>query len=788
MVSLRRGWKMTETQDNSAKPQAQPGATQAQAAENPPAAQVVSEEPLAESLAPLGPKRKVSALRVILLVNGAALLGLVVMMLAWPAGPTKTQAEQKPAVIAMPQPQPHVAAAPTTDPQIPVAHAPPAQSASWVAANKLFREKNYAAALAQFLVLEERLADSAGRGGLRDLCRLRQAQCRLLGRQADAGRQMLIDLCQSPSPIIRVIAGHELAVMDHADRRFSVARGRSSQVLALLGVLEKDFGLEASCEAISAQALSSMALALGNGNQVKWRPVIEPDPFAALDVEAAAALVAQGADELAAASLGPQARPAESGWQFAADRAPLEEALGRLATAADLKVQWQNVEPSVRQRPVSIACKDLAAARIAELLLGQVALVGTLQDKQLTVIDPAAMGEISAERDLFASAASAAWQRFFLRYGNDKNVPLGHLALGYLHESVGKTTEALAEYDLIARSFSADPAGAAGRLRTAQLRMTLRDYSGARAEILELLNRYPDCPEVEEVYLVLGQSTIQAKLYEEAEKAFTKLYNLKLSSASQLDAALGAGKALHLQGKHKEALRWLEKYAAAQTDKGPALAECYLLAARSYAQVGQAGEAGRSYCRAILSRPEKQQLFEASTELARLYQADGRFSQALATLGNLENQELSDQQGMEITLLKSSILRSMGLAESASKLLLRAVGATQDQNIRGQLSLELSRCFREMKDSANAIKAMSEAAAYLRGPQASQASIEMARLCLDAGLTDRAIEVAGGVMESGQTDELKREAAKVLAAAYVAQKDYKKAATVLASVKAEDKP
>ncbi len=187
-------------------------------------------------------------------------------------------------------------------------------------------------------------------------------------------------------------------------------------------------------------------------------------------------------------------------------------------------------------------CENSAGAvAICEIAAGMAGLVARYDGTRVMVTDPEAMASLAEQVALLREEAITHWRRVCLRYGDDNRSGKANFEIAALMESSGDLASAMTQYLLTAGRFARDAAAPTAMLRSARIRMTLRDYTGARQALLELLNTYVDVPDAESVYLALGQCSMKAGLLPEATETFTRLYFKEMSLSSRHGGLPGRG-------------------------------------------------------------------------------------------------------------------------------------------------------------------------------------------------------------------------------------------------------
>ncbi len=711
-------------------------------------------------------------------------------------------------------------------PQARTAPAPPAErlrtvvpkSASWATAEAAFAREDYQAAL----VLYERLLEvSAGRAAearLRDLFWMRIAAClKRLGEVKEA-REVLGRLSRSLSPVIRACAYRDLALLDAEDGQWMKARMKAYLALSAAGSLEQPSGLESDCDFIIARALTQKALSFYNvADAVDWTGPAAgrwADPFSGLGPEALRRLLKAGSEGLLAGALGPEVRPGSRRRLFSARSrsAPLEELLSRLADASGVDVRWVSAGRKVRRRAVTVELSGVSVQRLAEIASGSVGLCARFTGDQVLVYDPRDGDSVLQQKQLLTREAVSCWRRFFLRHPSDERIPLAHFALASVCDYAGRARSAgdsdgadaavtaLREYQLIAHRYGRSSVAPRALLRSAKLRTHLRDYTGARADLLDLLDLYPDADRADETYLYLGWTTREAGMSDEAIRHFSRLYHLNLSLASRATAALEAGRCYYAKGDYREAAKWLKRFLALLRetrrsgsgrekravpvlspdpgyDPAEAPPEALLLLGRCEAALGNLDAALGAFRAGAALDPARDLRVELTLETARVYVERGVCVRAIGALDGIEVSGLAPRQAGRVLLATAETFRAMGLAEKAVSMLRRYIPSIRDERTGISLRLELARCLTDAGELRSARRLLGEVLPTMSpGQRAYQAACDLAELSLRLGRYAQAVAIVRELLLSPCPLRIRRRAWEVSGRAYMALGDYDKAA------------
>ena len=620
-----------------------------------------------------------------------------------------------------------------------------------------------------------------------DLFQLRMALClRQLGK-AQVARALLKGPATSDSPVVRAAALYQLAEADGIDGQHLQARMKAYQAIAALAALDNRLALETDCDFLIARCLTQEVLSLhGLKASIPWGRLRYTDPFGGLEESALMSLLAEGVAEGDQGVLGPRIERVSRegsgpGMNVVAIRSPLEELLNRFSVVAGMDVEWVSVSPGARQRVVSLTGREVSQQRLSEIACGAVGLVARFTGEKVLVQD-AQFSESSAQRRaLWAEEAMSVWRRFFLRRPEDGRVPVGYFALACLHECSGQPDQAMQQHAVVANTYARSPVASSALLRSAKLRIQMRDYEGACKDLRDLLDRHPDCQEADEVYLSLGQTAMQTGQFEQAVLEFRKLYYLNLSPASQAQACRGIGQCLMRMGNQAEACTWLMRYVGLAKDPPAAeLAEALDLLGQGQNALGQPLLAAQSFRQAIAAGPAQARRVEILLELAAIQTAAGQYADALGTLAKLDSEELAAAQRQQVLIMTARLYRTMGLTDKAVSFLRAQLPTVMDPSMKASLAVELARCQLDNAEAAAARTVLLDALGKLPVEEAKEASCLLAEALLQCGQSDQAIALAAELLQAACPDGLRRRARQVLGQAYVAKQDYEQAAIVFA--------
>ena len=706
--------------------------------------------------------------------------------------PDQPQPEQRVLVVQAPAPPATQPAAASARTATRTASAPShsTQGVSWAQAEKAFADADYDQAARHYERLVEIAQQVRSEPLVHDFFCLRLGECYLrLGRQGDADL-LFQTVSHSRSPRVRACALYRQALRQIEQGLYLPARTTAYQALAAVLALEAAPALEADCDFLIARALTEQYLAFhGQRELVQWQ---SPDArqgspltdlLDGLDEPRLRRALAEGL--LGEKTLlGPQMESVGSAngpaaWRLTCTAYPLEELVQQFAARTDTEVRWTIDSPDVRRRPVELAVAAAPPQRLIELAAGSAGLVARYDGSEVSLHDPQSYRSATQHRDLLTAEACAAWRRLFLRYPGDPRQAGGRFALACLQEFAGQTLAAIQEYQLVVQRFPNSPQAAHSLLRSADLRMAMKDYAGSRTDLLTLLDRYPSQAAQRRVYLGLGRSACLAGLWQEAYHAYHKLYYLDHSAACRSEAGLGAARSLYQLGQHDQAAQWLERHLQAAPDGS---ADAYLLLGRCLARLGRLEHAANACRKALTLKGDSDLRVEATFELARIEASREQFIWVLEAVRRLQDERLDPARQAEAQMLAARAYCGMILHDKAVELLRTAVQAASDPAIRCDLIVELARCQAQAEDYSAAQQTLSEVLPKLSVEKSYGVQCELGELLLKMDKPAQAAAVLEGLLKSACPAKVRQRAGVLLGQAYAAREEYQKAAVALSGL------
>ncbi len=660
---------------------------------------------------------------------------------------------------------------------------------SWIEAEKALLGRRYALALQGYAGLLAQSKRRPENETVTDFLTLRMARCfSHLGRNEEADR-CYAKVIASTSPVVRAVGQYQLGVRDLLNGQFMRARMRAYLAIADLAALDVPLALEADCDFLIARAVTEKVLTYyGASESINWQPLRTADPFAGLGQSDLRRLLLEGRGRTNAAPLGPRVTRAASeagGRKFdvACTRGSIESLLGHFAGKAELELKWASVTPAARSRSISIRYTQVSEQRLSEVSCGAVGLLARYTGDAIIVHDPQSYTVLSQQRDLLAKEASAVWRRTFLRTPDDPRIPEAHLAYAVLQEHSEEVMGAIREYQLIVQRFQEHPVAPAALLQSAEMRIRMRDYTGARLDLLNLLDRYPNHLSSERVYLYLGEATMKAGLLDNAIRVFRKLFYMNLSSESRRKACLGAMRCFDQTGNPSEVRKWAMRYIGLVKSPEDDLAEAYVLLGKSEAASGNMAEAGTAFRLALLADPPRDLHVATILALADAEAAQDKFLAAVGMLQRLGGLTLTPAQSVQALSTTARIYREMGIPEKGAVLLRRQLGSVGDPQLRAELAAELGRCYVAEGDLQAGGQVLAEFLPKMKpGPMAQDCASRLAEICLKLGKARQAIVLSTSVLRSDCSAEVRKRTREILGSAYVSQGDYDRAALALSGL------
>ena len=754
--------------------------------------------------------------------------------------PSRHKAQEK-----MPETSPAFAAA-SAESAKPEAVASPKGSLSLIVAEAFYLQKDYDRAYAAYNQLRQALAADEQDEPLKDFLVLKMAFCMKKAGNIQQANQLFRTLLQSPLPAIRALAAYQQIFAELENKQYWQARTRAYQAIALVETIDfyRDWALtlERECHFFAAESLTRNVLSLCDADKdlppQLWRHSLEADPFINVSESQLRSLLNGGYDQLRKALLGPQIQQLQGQgagpyWSVICCGAPIEELLARFAGHTNLDIQWvceqlpgsETIKGTVRNRPVNLYLSAATPQQVVAIAAGCAGLIAQLDDQgTVRIFNPADYSSLSEHLAMLCQEAVSLWQRFLLTSVGSDLIVNAHFALGLLKAQKGQLPDALAEYKLVANRFSQTSFAPYALLHSSRLKVMLRDYTGAREDLKQLTELYPDSEFSDQACLYLADATMKAGLFDEGARLFCKAYNLGFSAQSKIASALGAGRCFYEQKDYAAAAEWLSRfisrapdvalvgYAPHTAESPPLLSSdrktrgyaetaipyaCFLLG-KTYLALGKPERASDALEYALAGRLPRQEYIEAVSALVDARTQQGHFIEALEALERAQPWQFSQKESVEMLLLKAEVLRSMGLSDKAIVVLGDRAEYLLDTQLKAKVLYELAKCHIAEQDLELAHRNLTEVLVLIEpGPFAHEVGCELAEVCLRLGQNSQVVSICSQLLDSALSPPLlssdrktrgqgvpaeagiRQRAMNILATAHLRQKNYEGAVLAL---------
>ncbi|RKY10051.1 MAG: hypothetical protein DRP66_00735, partial [Planctomycetota bacterium] len=665
----------------------------------------------------------------------------------------------------------------------------------------LYLGEYYDQAAIAYKKLHNSLAASPKEDLMRDFLQLQIALCKVRKADYAEAARLLRTVLNSNSPAVRILAAYHCSLLEMQNKQYLDARTKAYQAIALIDAVDLDrnaaMALKRDCYFLAAEALTRKVMALCDADkdlpQDLWGSArAANEPFIGVDETQLRRLLESGAERLSLRVLGPQIQRFQQPdglrrYEVGCNGAPVKELLTRFAANAGVNLHWDLAadEIGICRRPVYLYLPSATTQQFAAVAAGCAGLLTRFEEKDvLKAFNPARYADASEQISFLGEAAVSLWRNFLLRFPVDERLGNAHFALGLLHSQNGRHTEAIAEYKLVVNRFPRLSLAPYALLQSARLKTGVRNYSGARLDLKQLVEQYPDSEIALNAHHQLADASAMVGLEEEAVRLYRKVYNLSSSPELQGAAALGAGKCSYRAGNLESAEKWLTRYITIAGDrKSKGLYSACLVLGKTYIALEQFSSACTALEGAIAGGAAwlpTEQYVEAVSALVDAYMHEGQFVQALDMLEGIHSATLSGKETVEILLLKSKVFRSIGLVDKAITLLGDRAGDMRDSRLAAEINFELSECYIENGNLNLARKKLVEILALAEsGPLAHQSALNLADICLKLGHDSQAISVCSQLLDLAPPERIKQEALQLLAAAYNQRKNYDSAALAL---------
>ncbi|MHC4640029.1 MAG: tetratricopeptide repeat protein [Planctomycetota bacterium] len=686
-------------------------------------------------------------------------------------------------------------------------------------AQDLYLQKDYEQAYAVYDNLRQRLPDAPEEELMKDFLQLKIALCMKAlsntkgpvsdparANDSDQADQSIRTLLQSRSPVIKMMANYYMSHNELQKKHYLKAQTRAYQTIALMDIIDSDnnwiASLRPDCHFLVAESLTRHTLSLCDADKDLpprlWSGAGVIDPFTNLNEEQLRSLLSSGLEKFSKSLLSPKFQNLDrtgtsSRWSVVCQGASIDELLARFAANTGLNIAWNFADTpdtevenaAVRKRLTSLYMPKATTQQFIKVAAGHVGLLAQLNGSEIiNIFNPADYTSLSEHITLLTEEAVSLWQIFSSVFHSDKRTPNVHYALALLQTQRGRATEATAEYKLVANRYAHSSLAPHALLQSSKIKTNLRDFSGARRDLKQLVEQYPDSELSSNASMYLAEATMKAGLSYEAGKLYGKVYHMSLSLESQFTSAFGAGECFYDQKDYEESAKWLTRYINLDRDnksKNLYLA-CFLLGKCNLA-LGKIQQACDAF-EAALGGPDQmltsKEIAEAISALVEAKIQQENFIEALAILDNAPPRQFTEEESIGMLLLRTRVLRAMGLIDKAIAAIGDRAQYTLDIKAKARTSLELAKCHMAKENLELAHKELAEILMLVEpGPLSHEIALQLADVCLKMGHNAQTISICSQLLDLGPSEKIKQMTLNTLSVAYRRQNNYDKAALAL---------
>ncbi|MHC4551141.1 MAG: tetratricopeptide repeat protein [Planctomycetota bacterium] len=630
-----------------------------------------------------------------------------------------------------------------------------------------------------------------------DFLRLRMALCLKETDGPDKALGQLKVAANSYSPTIRMMAHFYSAQIEMERQQYLAARRNACASLALVDTVYAHQPwcqqLRRNCHFLIAATISEQSLSLSNDDRNvpdnMWKLLdAADDPFAGLHEKQLRTLLIAGSEKLRTAMLGPRIKADISGhvrqWSITCDGASVDELLNRFGASGGYDIHWTPGanKAGIRQRAIQMHLPVVTDEQATAMIAGCAGLLAVIGDDQvITIYNLAEYNYVSEHIKLLGNRAISRWRQFLLAFHEDRYLPNVHLALGLLYAQQGLASESMAEYKIVANRFPHSPQAPVSLYNSGMLKAGLLDYTGAYENLQSLVEQYPDCPLVSQAYLSLADMT--AKTGDEAGAAslYRKIYYLNASVESRAVAALKAGEIYYRMGDYIQAKKWLSQHVDSKKgfpDKN--YYHAYYMLGKTRLAMGETDAACIDLNKAVRGELPKAEYVEALTAFVEACMKSGHFVLAFDLLEETYLSQFSQGDSVKLMILKSRLLRTMGLTDKAVTLLRDRLDYITNSSLKAQMGYELSLCYIDLGELELAAKKLAHNLELSApGDMTHQSSLLLAKICLQLDRGSQARTLCENLLTQNTSDDIRQEVIEMLALMHSDEKNYDNAALVL---------
>ena len=688
------------------------------------------------------------------------------------------------------------------------------QPLSLKAAQDLYLTNDYSNAYTIYNTLRQSLPQQHEQDTMRDFLQLKMALCMQKAAQDlqlpqaqpynQQAQQLFRLAAKSPSLIVSALANYHQSLLQLQTKQYLMAQTKLYQALALIDAVDFDrnwaLSFRKDCHFLIAESLTKYVLSLSDADKdlpdALWNyPGTLPDPFINLTESQLRQLLNDGSQQLKKAVLAPQIQKindqtSQPNWSVICNTASIEELLARFAANAGLNIKWNfdappdsdEIKNALRKKPVTLYLPNATSQQVTTIAAGCAGLLAQLdQNKTINIFNPQKYSSLTQHIPFLTDQAVSLWQRFILTFHSDERVPNAHFALGLLQDRKDHLTDAIAEYKLVANRFQNTPLAPFALLLSSKLKTRLNDHSGARQDLMQLTELYPDTEISGQAYLQLADATMKTGRFNGATRIYTKVYHLAFSTQSQLKAALAAAKCYYQENNYESAEKWLTRYINLNKDqKDNNLSTAYFLLGKTNLALGKKQQAYGAFNYALKGRLNKDDYIQTLSTLVKTCIEQENLLQALSLIQMPHPWQFSKKESIDFLILKSNILRAIGLADKAILELSDREQYLTNNQLKAKVALELANCYIDNENLDLASKKLTEILVLVEpGPTAHEATCKLADVYLRLGKINQTIDICSQLLNWKPSEQIKQKTITLLATAYKQQKNYDKATETL---------
>lgn len=667
-------------------------------------------------------------------------------------------------------------------------------------AQQLYLNEDYYKAMEVYAKLYDNFAGTKD-DLMRDFLQMQLALCAERLGQYNQAAMDFRRLLYSRSPAIRVMASYHSGLLELHRSEYLNARARAYQAIAMIDAVDYDkdwaYAFRRNCYFLAAQAMTKEVLKLcdpyGKEPAELW-PVYSAADEIFLNISETQIydLLNSGMNKLLPASLGPQIQKFDNQGGFnlyniVCDGASIEELIARFSFATQINAQWNaNLEESGLRR--QLVYLYLRSAQVRQFAVTAAGCAGLLADTDadgiIKIYNPLSYSLLSEHLEILSDQAISQWREFLLMFPEDQRLTNAHFALGLLYVPKNLYTESISEYKLVANRFARSPLAPYALLNLAGIRQNLKDYRGAYEDLRQLAEQFPDSQVAADSVLYYADAAFRADLKEQAAGIYKKAYYSALTSDLQTAAAFGAGRSSYAVGDYQDAEKWLTTYVSAVSNTPSAqLYQAYIYLVRTYLALNKTDSAGSIMNIAMQGASkylQKEEYIDIVPSMVDAYMKQGSYVQAVNLISTLDAATLTQEESVQLLILKSRLFRAMGLIDKALNVFGDRIEYTYDKQLRAEIYFELSNSYVESGDYSTAGKLLGEVVVLTKpGRLMYEASLNLADVCLRQANAEQAITVCRKLLQLEPQADVKQKALELLAAAYKQNKNYDSAALAL---------